>query len=794
MTGRLENFHDDQSNHGNSDDSQLRLAITVLRKRMWQILFALVGLCAITAVVVWSIPPTYRATATLELEGQSSLINLDDAIASEIAADEYLQTQVELVRTPQLAARVVDELSLTDHWELNSRVPVPDQFKPKNQIAATTEKARRLATNILDKLITKAQSYIPALKTNNPNIDAASLSGISPEDVETIKVIEQVIANSRIFAVKGTNTLFKITYDSRDPVLAAQIANTFGELYIQTNAQSSITKSELANERLTGRLEGLRVALENSEQKILEFMQSNELVDVRGDVQTLSEQEIRSVTDNIIEARREVQANRTLYDQVRNASSQSLSAVALVPSVSGDPSVQISRREVQESQRVLNELSNKYLAKHPKVIDAASNLKTAQQNLEFQAQIVADRIERSYRNSLANLRSLEAQLQNNKSDLQSTAEKRLELDKLQQQAATDRELYEIFADRIRKTNESLGLTPAIASFANLATPPLNPVKPRKALILFTVFALGLIALSMFALSLEEYKDTIQGIHDVERKLKLGVLGVVPKVRSKTIWKKSDGTLIPGSIADPDGRFIESMRTLRTSLKLSSNNKKSNVILVTSSVPEEGKSTVASNLAHAMSISDSTLFIEADLRRPGVLNSLQSDHPGLANLLTDDDCKPSDCIQPSLFGNVDVITAGHISVDSPELLAGDTFAKLIDIFKRQYDWIIIDSAPVQAVSDSLLLGQSADAALFIVRSDSTISSVARRAIQRLQHYKINLLGVVITQVDLEQIYSYGGEHYYQGYIDRYGYGDVRRSNNKASAAQPMGFNPQAEYSM
>ncbi len=777
-------------------DSQLRLALTILRKRKWKIALSVLTVCTLTALVVWSIPPIYRSSATLELEGQSNLIEIDDIVASAIAADDYLQTQVELMRTPQLAAKVVMELSLNNHWEFDSSAPIPEQFRPKNEIAKFTERSRNVIAESIIAVINKSRKHIPGLRSDVTVYESPTLSGIDPSEIEFIDTVDKVLERARITGIKGTNRLIRVSFESRDPMLAALVANSYGELFVKDNAELKFSKSSQANKQLTGKLEGLKISLNKSEKAVLDFMQANGIVDVRGGAQTLNEQEIRSVTENMIDARREVQAARAPYNQVRDASARSIEAVALVPSVSADNGVHIARRDVQEAQRFLNELSNRYLPKHPKVVDAASNLKIAENNLELQVNIVADQIERNYRNAQSNLSALESQLTSSKVVIQSMAEKKLQLDQLQQQAKTDRELYEIFFGRVRETNETLGLTPAIANFANTATPPLNPIKPRKTQILVTTLLLTLFVSALAALSMEEYKDTIQGIHDVERKLHIGVLGVVPKVKGKRFWTNTEKSLVPGTISDPDGRFIESMRTLRTSLMLSSKKNQSTAVLITSSVPEEGKSTVASHLAQSMAKTETTLLIEADMRRPGISHSINSKQPGLANLLTHDSFRPSACIQRGLFGNVDVITAGHLTEDAPELLADEKFAKLIEILKRRYQWIIIDSAPVQAVSDSLLIGQIADATLFVVRSDSTVSSIARRAIQRLQHYRINILGAVITQVDLDRIHRYGGEHYYQGYIDNYGYGNttVQPKNRKKQMVDQASFDHHVEYTV
>ena len=315
------------------------------------------------------------------------------------------------------------------------------------------------------------------------------------------------------------------------------------------------------------------------------------------------------------------------------------------------------------------------------------------------------------------------------------------------------------------------------SVSDIAAVPEFPVKPKKTLMVLLGFLLSLFGISALFFAFESMKETVQGIHDVEKKLGIPVFGIVPVMRSKWFGKKTV-PLVPGEFEDKRGAFEEAIRTIRTGANVAELEEGGRVLMVTSSVPAEGKSTLASNLAYSMSKLENVVLIEADMRRPGLGRALGIRSNGLSDLL-EGDAYLEDCMRIDAIGQLDIIPAGRIPETHLELLSSPEFAELIDLLKNRYDRIVIDTAPVQAVSDSIVVGKYADSAIYVIKSDSTPLPVVRRGIDRLQEAGINVSGAVISQVDLAKISGYGGDYYYQGYYDYYGYGESKNTRKKKS---------------
>lgn len=215
--------------------------------------------------------------------------------------------------------------------------------------------------------------------------------------------------------------------------------------------------------------------------------------------------------------------------------------------------------------------------------------------------------------------------------------------------------------------------------------------------------------------------------------------------------------------------MESINTARTAICLDDNGKHRRVILVTSSVPGEGKSTTSLNLAFALAQMEKTLLIDCDLRRPTIAKAinLPKSHPGLSSIIAGT-APARECIQRSAIGDLDIMCSGPAPDQPLELLSSSRFTDILDQLGQHYDRIVLDCAPTQAVSDALVLSQLADAVVYNVKSHDTSIELVKRGLQRLRQVNAKIAGVLITQVDIDKIVSYGGDYYYQGYYDYYGY--------------------------
>lgn len=413
-----------------------------------------------------------------------------------------------------------------------------------------------------------------------------------------------------------------------------------------------------------------------------------------------------------------------------------------VASLTSQELTALTERSLTARARV-SELNQRYGSKHPKLIAARSELARA-----------------------------EAAMHRGKSKIRALGRKDVQLKALQHEVKSTRQLYETFLNRLKETDQSSTLKTATARMIDPAIVPLVPIKPKKKLIVSTAFVLSLVAGIGLIFLLDLLDSTIRSIEQVESKLGMPVLGLLPLLKLKS--KKQDRAATLREMASDDNhQFSEAIRTIRTGIMLSAIDNPHKVILVTSSTPDEGKSTVAANLAIAMGRMERVLLLDADLRRPSIAKQFGMDtkENGLSELVAGT-AKFKDCLERNEAYNIDVIHSGLIPPNPLELLASNRFKAVLASLEKHYDRIIIDSTPVQAVSDALVLSQHARGVVYVVKADSTSDHVIKTCVKRLREVDAPIIGVVLNQLDTKKSDRYG-YYGYGGYYDEYGYSDKEK---------------------
>jgi succinoglycan biosynthesis transport protein ExoP len=323
----------------------------------------------------------------------------------------------------------------------------------------------------------------------------------------------------------------------------------------------------------------------------------------------------------------------------------------------------------------------------------------------------------------------------------------------------------MFFQRFQETNQT-DFAAANARFVDLATQPYVPVKPKKALIVALAGVLSVMAGVMLAFLRAALDNTIRVAEDLEQKLGQSVLGVLPLESQKKGVVISSLYLQRGHAS-----FAEAIRSLRTSFVLAGLDKPHQITVVTSSVPGEGKTTVSSNLALAMGQMERVLLIDADMRRPSLAGEygFAKGTEGLAELVAGT-ASLEDCVHHLDQFGIDLITAGAVPPNPLDLLSSKRFDALLTVLRDKYDRIVIDSAPTQAVSDSMVLSTKADALIYVIKSDSTPAKIAENGLQRLNKVGAPIIGMVLNQFDAAAASKYGG---YGGH-GYYGYGYASKS--------------------
>ena len=708
------------------DMVDLRHYWRVLMQRKWSIASLCLVFALLTALVLFSMQSVYRATNTLLIESQqANVLSIEDVYGIDSGNKEYYLTQFEILKSRELAVKVIQRLDLAAH-------PLFDPFQQEP--------------------LFNWRKYIP--------VDVLEGQDLSPDELFD-QVVDSFVAGLSIEPVRKTQ-LVKINYESTNSQLAADIANTLADVYIESHLEAKLSVTRKAADWLGDRIGDLRSNLQASERKLQEYREREQLVDVGG-VRTLDANELRELTQSLVESRNLRAKLETIASQAKSVkNAKNLDQLLTMSSVLEHPLVQALKEEQARADLKVAELSKRYGPAHPTMKAAKSEASTAKKELYRQVSSVVSSIKSDYKNAVSTERSLEKQVAALKSRLQNVNRKEFKLRELEREVETNRHLYDLFLARSKETDEAGGLESVHARVVDRAVLTRTPVKPRKKLILFlTVLMSAVFGVALVFLQ-DSLNNTVRNLEDIEEKLKSSILGFLPLDKGN-----NSDDVFEGFLSDPKGHFAESIRTIRTSLMLSSLDKQSKITLVTSSVPNEGKSTVSLNLAEAIAQMEKVLLIDADMRRPSLARTINLPRStvGLSNLV-EGTASLKECVHSAESSSVDIITAGVIPANPLELLSSKRFGSVLQKLAEHYDRIVIDSAPTHAVSDALVLSTFADAVVYVVKADTTPAPLAAKGLSRLAGVGAPILGVVLNQVDVKKSARY--DSYYAGYYQGYGY--------------------------
>lgn len=703
-----------------------RIAAAVWRYK-WGVIGLAIIVTVVTALFVYTREPVYRAQASIVLEtNPAKLVAIQEMYSSGAARYDYFLTQYEILKSRRLAELVAAELNLVEHSMIGGAA------EPESSLIDT-------------------QALKPAAEQEPPE-------QLSP-DQEAQRALQKatsLVSSGLVVSPVQYSHLVYLRYESTDAKLASDIVNTLARMYIEDDLRNRTSGTKAAEQKLTARLTELRDKLSASEARLQAFRKDNDLVDVDG-VTSLGGQELKALASRLDDARRaRVEAENVRAEVAR--SDRSLDELLTVPAVLQHELIRGLKQEESQAQRRVDELSQRYGVKHPRMIAARTELDSTRQDLRKGVERVVGGISREYEVAARNERELDSTWSERRREIQDFNDKEFELRELQRAVEADRQLYEIFFTRVKETEGVEGFDRPHARILDPALVPTRPIRPNKQLSVTVALICGLLLGCVAAVVLDVLDDTVRSTDDVLAKLASPLLGTVPQVDT------DDEGHIESYWSNPQSLYAEAVRTLRTGVMLSNLDDPAKVIVVTSSVEGEGKSTITLNLAAALGQMERTLVIGADLRRPSLAQrcNLSPNHPGLSHFVAGS-AELEDCIEYLDEEQIHVMPAGVIPPNPLEMISSRKFVEALNALKQSFARIVIDSAPVHAVSDPLVLASYADAVIYVVKADSTSATLARRGIERLVASNEPLTGVVLNQfVQRSGNRYYGGDGYYSSY--------------------------------
>lgn len=708
----------------------------IIKRYSLRILLLAIAFTVLVAILVMKMTPLYTSSTTLLIEAEkANVVSIEEVYGIDTKSKDYMATQFEVLKSRQIAEKTVESLSLYDN---------ADFMPEENETSFVSDLAE----------------MFPFL----PQKEKVELTEAQKVAKLKRKATHLLMSATDVSLLKGTQ-LVRISVTTEKPTLSALIANTIAEVYIENYLQAKLDMTAKATSFLTDSIDGLKTKLDVAERNLVRFYETNQVVNIDG-VVGLASDELERLNIQLSEAEVELKLNSVIFNQIKD--SKAIEDVARIPEVLNHPAVRDVRRDEGKALTRVSELSKVYGPKHPKMIAANAELTAIRDTLNTQITDLISSITTQYESSKQKVAQLQKEVETSKAAFRSLAELDNKRKALEREVDINQQLYDSFFTRLKETDELGGLESANARVLDTALPSYTPSKPNKKLFIAAAFVLSLSFGIALAIVMETLNSGIRSVEDVEKKLGQRMLGLIPWLAHK---KKTDlpvRTFFDGK----KHQFAEAVRTLRTSLSLLNIEKENQAILVTSSVPKEGKTTVSINLAFALGQLDKTILIDADLRRPSIGKqfNIPSYQPGVANLVLKSHSF-EECLVRDEESNIDILSAGAIPSNPQELLADKGFEELITKLKSEYKYVVVDTAPTQAVSDSMIVANSCDSVIYVVRADSTSDKVINNGLSRFLQVGHRLDGVVLNQVNLRKS---DVAQRYAGFYDQYGYTSQKSS--------------------
>jgi len=647
--------------------------------------------------------------------------------------EPYYQTQYKILKGRDLTRRVVRRLRLETVPEFNGTKPPPPT-----------------PISMLRDLKTRLMGYVrgtPETPLEAPKVD---------ETADESALVAGFIGRVAVDPVRGSH-LVDVTFIAEDPKFAAEAVNTLVDEYVSENLEIKLRSTQGMLAWLDKELANQQSRVEGSEKALAEYREKENALSL-DDKQNIVLSRLNQLNDAQTRARTARVQKESLYNQVKSISSGT--APDAIPIIAQNPSVQDRKSKLSELQREKAKLLERYGERHPQVVNINASLSDAQRQLDLELALAVQSVRNEYETALLEERTLSKNLEGAKVEATDLNRKGIGYGVMEREAKSNRQVYEALLTREKELRVSANSRTNNIRVVDKAEVPRAPLAAGGRRTWLMSVLVGLTLSIAVALSLDYMNDTIKTPEDVTRRLKLPFLGLVPAVRG------DKHPLLASSQVPHD--FGESFRSLRTSLLSKYPDEGTKIIVITSAQPLEGKTTTAANIAMALAYGGSrVLLIDADMRRPGLHRPLRlTNERGLSQVLTGQ-ARVRDVIQRTVDPNLLAITAGRTPPNPSELLSSERMKTLLtNLAHGPFNWIIVDTPPVLAVTDAVILAPMVTGVTFVVGAEMTRRRLAERAIDTVMQARPRYAAVVLNKVNFARNKYYYSRYYGHQYKNYY----------------------------
>lgn len=715
------------------DALDFRRIAVVLRRRL-RLFVTIAALVMIgTIVVTLHATPKYTAAAKVMLDPRKETVtNVQDVLSGLPAGSDVVDTEVEVMKSPQLAARVVDALHLDQDPEFNRALRRP------TGLSAVVHGVREMIG-----------AGPPAAKPNP----------LRQREV----IVNAVMAGFTVKRV-GLTYVMDVAYQANNPTKAAAIANKFAELYLLEQLEAKFDATRQATNWLNSRLAEMRSQVEADDTAVQQYKIANNLLSASGT--NLTEQEISSYNQTLGQAQAQVAEDQARLNTARAQMAKG-STGDDVGEALDSPVIQRLREQRAEMSAKVADLQTRYGDRHPEMLKTQHQMADIDNQIQAEIKRIISNLQAKAEVSRQRAAAVAGTIGGAKGQLANNNRAMVRLNELQRTADASRALYDNYLTRFKETSNQQGVGQSDARIVGYAVAPVSPSSPKVNLNL----ALGLLlALGAGAgsVALAELLDPgLATANDVERRLDSFCLGSIPlfaSVANKSRLEPQDYV-----VQKPLASFSESFRNLRTSISYCRSGEPVQVVAITSALPDEGKTTTAICLARVAALQGSrVLMIDCDLRRHNLDRFVPADtNKGLLQVLNGE-ATLRDAITIDEASGAHILAIAKGSYTPRDVFGSLAMDRLLALVRSQYDYIVLDTAPILPIADTRVLAPKADVVIFLARWRKTPVHAIHSALRLLHGSGAYLGGVVLTRVDMKQQpkHGYGDPAYYYDQYHEY----------------------------
>ncbi len=694
------------------DIGDLKFFLLVLKKNLKNLLTLSIILSLLILLISLNQEKKYLSKATIVIEPEENkIVNIEEVYSIETQGNR-INNQMAILKSDEVQEYIVKDKK--------------SSMKFKNLYSETK------------------QNFFQRIFTRKKTIDENFLKIILTEN----------------FKVKNLprSDVLELSFVSSNPKISQLALVSIIDSYQRYEIDSKIKITNYASQKITERLKELVAQMDIAQKQLSNYKKENNLVDT-GNVKELKINEIQSISTRIVDAKKNYQEQQNDLLSIKVADGD-VDALLAIKDLRSRDEISNIKASLTANESNIQSLSLIYTDKHPKIIQAND----LNDNLKLQLKDILDENIQQKAFELSNLDNFiklsEEELQDATDELRVIEEKEAGMLKFSREVESSRKLYESFLQRVKETNEAQNLQVSrlkVIETPNLPEDHFSPQPAKNFLIAFIISFFGVYGLSYFR---EMNTSVIKSPEAIESS-NIPQIGILPRVE----MLKRGYHILQMFIEDASSSFAEAIRSSRATIE--SKFQKNKSYLVTSSNPSEGKTTFAFNLALSLEKSSKVLFIEADIRRPSVLNGFyQFDKEilGLGEIISGT-AQLKQVVFKVPGTNLDIITSGEKRFDMSDIVNKEQVKKFFDVLKIEYDYVIIDSPPVQPVSDTLILAQASDYNLFVIRSEETRTSTFMSSIKKIQNVNAKIDGIIMNDLDTSKdsyysyYYSYSPQYYY-----------------------------------